>query len=82
MDTIGILSDYLARELNQGRPLDESASLLERGVIDSLGLVKLVGFLEQRFAIALGDDELEPSHFETVTTIAQLVERKRIEARG
>ena len=50
-------------------------SLLERGILDSLGLVKLLTFLEQEYRIVLPDEEVIPDHFETISAIVALVKQ-------
>ena len=52
-------------------------SLLERGLLDSLAILKTVTFCEEQFGITIPDAEVLPDHFETVRAIAQLVERQR-----
>jgi acyl carrier protein len=46
------------------------------GVIDSIGLMQLISFIEEQYGIEIGDDELTSAHFGTVADIAALVERK------
>ena len=52
-------------------------SLLERGLLDSLSILKTVTFCEEQFGIAIPDAEVLPDHFESVRAIAALVERVR-----
>jgi acyl carrier protein len=54
--------------------------LLESGIIDSLGILDLVSFLEQEFGIVVADDELVPDHFQSVAHLTRFVEHKRNEA--
>jgi peptidyl carrier protein len=51
--------------------------LLERQVLDSLGLFQLVGYLESEFDVEIADEELIPGNFGTIEDIAKLVEAKR-----
>ena len=61
-------------------PAPESLSaddnLLVSGAIDSLGIVKLVAFLEQRFGFRIADDEVLPENFESVNAISDFVTSK------
>ena len=71
---------YIIEELNwTGEPkeLTSDYALLDRHVLDSLGLFQLVGFLESEFGVVIDDEELVPDHFGTLGDIAQLVETKR-----
>ena len=68
---------YLTTEVlhrSASEPIDEETNLLIDGVLDSLGLQIMVGFLEERFAISIGDADLLPENFETVASIAAMVE--------
>jgi acyl carrier protein len=56
-------------------PLDQP--LLADQVLDSLGLQNLITFIEAEFALSIGDDDLLPENFESIRTIAELVERLR-----
>jgi acyl carrier protein len=47
--------------------------LIDSGVIDSLGIFQLVAFLEERFGIAIGDEEITPENFGSVMAIERLV---------
>ena len=53
-----------------------STSLIEAGVIDSTGVLELVGFLEEHFEIRIQDDELVPENLDTIDNIVQFVTRK------
>ena len=60
----------------QGAQLKDSESLLEAGLIDSTGVLELVGFLETKFAIAVADEDLVPANLDSVERAARYVERK------
>ena len=55
-------------------PSDES--FLEAGIIDSTGVLELVGFLEGRYGISIQDDELIPANLDSVDRVRGFVERK------
>jgi len=55
--------------------LDEP--LISSGVIDSLGMLKLIGFLEQEMGLTIGDGEVSPENFETLRKIQQFVDGKK-----
>jgi acyl carrier protein len=67
-----VINDYISRELVQDPalvPLADEAPLLESGILDSLTLLRLVVFLEERFGITMGDADLLPENFASVNTI-------------
>lgn len=51
--------------------------LLAQEIIDSHGIVELVGFLEERFSVSIADDDLLPENFQTVNSVVALLERKK-----
>ena len=71
-----VINDYISRELVQDPallPLANETSLLESGILDSLTLLRLVVFLEERFGITMGDADLLPENFASVNTICAYV---------
>lgn len=54
----------------------DDESLMENGVIDSLGIFRLVTFLEETFGVRIGDEEISADNLQSVDTIEQLVIRK------
>ena len=57
--------------------LSDTESLLERGIIDSTGVLELVGFLERRYGITIEDHELVPANLDSVERIVRFVQSKR-----
>ena len=79
MTTATILRDFVRDELHwddERGALTADYPLIENHVVDSMGLLMLVSFVEERFDIRLADDELVPEHFGTIASIARLVESK------
>jgi acyl carrier protein len=52
-------------------------SLLDTGIVDSLGILDLVAFLEKSFGIRVGDEELSPLNFDSIESVARFVAAKR-----
>lgn len=57
--------------------IDDDAHLLESRVIDSLGVLDIVAFLEQSFGISVTDDELVPENFGSINRMAAFVTQKK-----
>jgi acyl carrier protein len=55
---------------------DDDESLLESGIIDSTGVMEVVVFLEEQFAITIDDDELVADNLDSVSRLAAFVARK------
>jgi acyl carrier protein len=60
-----------------GQRLDETASFLQQGIIDSTGVLELVAFLETELGIMVSDDELVPSNFDSIAALSEFIRRKR-----
>ena len=56
--------------------LRDDESLLDRGLIDSTGVLELVGFLERRYNISVDDRELIPDNLDSIARIVAFVEAK------
>lgn len=56
--------------------LGADTSLVEGGLVDSLGVVAMVTFLEEEFGIVISDDEVLPEHLDTVARMRDFVARK------
>jgi len=69
-----IEDNFLFRADQEG--IDASESLLEAGLIDSTGILELVGFLETEFALQMADDEIVPENLDSIDAIAAYVARK------
>ena len=59
--------------------LSDTDSLLEAGLIDSTGVLELVGYLESEFKIAVADSEIVPENLDSIRTIAAYVGGKLAE---
>ena len=67
-----VIEEYLEddeEELNYDSPLISS------GIVDSFSMVSLKRFLETKYSISLPDNEATPEAFDTINSIAELVEK-------
>lgn len=55
--------------------LPDDVSLLERGIIDSTGVLEIVMFLEETYGIKVKDSDMLPENFDKVDNIARFVAR-------
>ena len=73
------IEQFILSELTQGRGItgiDPQENLLSKGIVDSHGVMELVGFLEERYGISVGDEDLSPENFESLASIEAFVQRK------
>jgi acyl carrier protein len=62
----------LARKAGVGK----DTGLLEKGILDSLGILDVVSFLESEFSLVVSDDELLPENFQSLGTLTAFVLKK------
>ena len=70
---------FLESEFMTDKPehhLLDDESLIEKGIIDSLGIMKLVSFLEEEFQIKVRDEEFVPENFETISKLHNYLKTK------
>ena len=60
-----------------GAPVARDTPLLEAGVLDSINLVRLIQFIEERFSLSIPDGDFGPELFESPATLAAYVERRK-----
>ena len=66
----------------QARELDDNESLIERGLIDSMGLMNLIVFIEEQTGVRIPDEDVLPENFQTVCAVEQTVLRLRAKGMG
>jgi acyl carrier protein len=67
---------YQARKF---RIADED-SLLDRGIVDSTGVLELVAYLEAEFGLAIADDDIVPDNMDSIGSIGRFIQRKLAKA--
>jgi acyl carrier protein len=71
------IQDELTYEGSDTQELTDETPLLG-GMIDSLGLTQLIGFLEEEFDISIDDADVTADNFRTVGEIEKLIQRTRV----
>jgi acyl carrier protein len=62
--------------MRPGFVLGDSDRLLQRGVIDSMGVMELIGFLRSEFGVVVSDEDITEQNLGTLADIAGYVARK------
>ena len=78
MDAADRIRDFIKQEIlfeNTDATLENDTPLLS-GIMDSLGLMQLVAYLEEEFDIEVDDADMTAEHFRTVSEIEALVNEK------
>jgi len=68
------IANDLGREVER---VTDGDSLLEGGILDSLGVLSLVGFIEKHYGIIVSEDEMMPENFDSIDAIAAFVNGRR-----
>jgi acyl carrier protein len=77
-----VIAEKIAAYLSESKGLSKDGvlkldtPLVQSGIVDSLGMVDLVQFLEETFTIRINDEDMVPDNFDTVAAMAAFVERK------
>lgn len=50
--------------------------LIDKGVLDSMGIFEVISFLESQYGIQIEDQDIVPDNFESLKSIAKLVAAK------
>jgi acyl carrier protein len=77
MTTLEDIRSLVASLAQAPLPEDPDESLFDAGVIDSFGVMDLVGKLEGRYGFQVADAEMVPRKFETLAKIAAFVDARR-----
>ena len=77
MDTRDILLDYIRTEILKGRNNSITAddNLLDSGMLDSLGILQLVAFIDDRLGIQIPDEDVVYENFYSVNALAAYLEQ-------
>jgi acyl carrier protein len=70
-----ILDEFLPGE--DPAELTDETPLITAGILDSVGTLRLVAFLEERFGIGLAAHEADVEYLNTISAIVRLVESKQ-----
>ena len=73
-----ILETYLFTTDDSALANDDS--FLDKGIIDSTGILELVMYLEEEFGLAVADEELLPENLDSINSLVKFVERKQAAA--
>jgi len=57
--------------------LRDDDSFLEKGIIDSTGVLELVAFIEENFGIKVEDEELIPENLDSIDNLVTFINSKK-----
>ena len=74
------IQDYILQEFLPGEKpenLTESTPLISGGILDSIGMLKLVKYVEEKYGIQVEAHEVDVENFDTIDLIANFVRAKK-----
>ena len=80
MDEKKILRDYIVDNFLFGdteTKFTDDESFMEKGILDSTGILDLILFLEENFEIKVEDDELIPENLDSINNLVAFLGRKK-----
>ncbi len=70
------LKNYVLKETFSGlKEIDDYLLIFNEGILDSMGLVGLITFLEEEFSIAITDADMVEENFESINAISEFVKK-------
>lgn len=69
-----IVENFLFSEDNGS--LNGDTSFMDEGIVDSMGTLELILFVEETFQITVEDDEIEPDNFDSINNLYRYILRK------
>lgn len=79
------IRDFIAVNLlysTEGFAYTDDVSFMQEGIVDSLGVVELVEFVNKQFGIIVAQQEVTPDNFDSVTKLAAFVRAKQAAAKS
>ena len=73
------LREFVAKNFYLADPdsFDDKTSFLDRGIIDSTGVLELVTFVENEYGLAVADEDMVPANFDSIDALVAFVGRKK-----
>lgn len=80
MDIESKIREYISNNIlfsDNGFPYPDEASFLQEGIVDSVGVLELVSFIEDQMKVKVLDQEITPDNFDSVQKLASFVRTKQ-----
>jgi len=79
MNTETAIKRFIVEEIMLGNAqtkIETDQSLLTSGILDSLALIRLINFIEEKFNVVIEDEDIVPDNFETIEALKIFLEDK------
>ena len=73
------IKNFIRTELiyDDEKDFDENTNLIERGIVDSMSLVRLISFLEENYEMQVQDEDIVPENFSSLNKISSFISERR-----
>ncbi len=73
------IKNFIRTELiyDDEKDFDENTNLIERGIVDSMSLVRLISFIEENCEIQVQDEDIVPENFSSLNKISSFIAERR-----
>lgn len=78
-DIKNVLKDFIVESFfpfADDNPFDDNDSFMEKGIINSTGVLELLQFIEERFNIKVEDEEVVPDNLDSLNKLVSFIEKK------
>lgn len=62
---------------SEDETLNDSDSFMEKGIVDSTGVLELTSFVEEKYDFTIEDDEMLPENLDSIDNLVNFISRKR-----
>lgn len=66
---------YIKKEMNHSNDFDMATHVVEEGLIDSMAILTLVQFLEEKYGVVIDFEDINPDNFRDVGEIAKFIKK-------
>ena len=80
LETVKKLREYIFDNFlftEEENALGNDDSFMEKGIIDSTGILEVITFIEEDFGITVKDEELIPENLDSINNLAAFIKRKK-----
>ena len=76
---LSAIKNFIRTELiyDDEKDFDENTNLIERGIVDSMSLVRLISFLEENYEMQVQDEDIVPENFSSLNKILSFIAERR-----
>jgi acyl carrier protein len=75
-DTEATIVAFIGELNGDGVPVAPDTPIMESGLLDSMGLVRLIQFVDERFGVSIPDGDVTPELFESPRHLATYVQQR------